>query len=598
MRKSKKNNTASRKRPLVWIKEVVLYKTLDPLVELNRLEFHMGLNIIQGKQSDSTDAFESGHGIGKTTLCRLIRHCLGEKTYGQKHVVEEVRNCFPVAHVGAVVEVGGVEWALIRKLGERGRNFAKANTKLADLVSAEGPKSFDSFTTELERATLGGLSPRNVLSNAQSIDWPRLLAMCSRDQECRFDRFWHWRHERSRSLTQKFGKPKVDAGLFVRAILDLLDPKEPKLRDKIDDQEGKLQDLQRDIEKKQDEPAFRVAELRKDLKNDFEIEDADDASIDSDELFGIEHGVDTKLTELRKELDAINRELGPLDRKIVMAGVKLKELSELRDETKTARDATNEVTDDLLSGLTDLQDDKKLIEDLSEVYCEPGGLFVGECSIAQARRESLVGDIAAKQKEVLPEAAKRDQVASELDERAKRQESPVTQQRDRIKALTDKKNELLERRLKVNQQIEKLPAARDEIKKWHKISKGTEPNTELAKLATEKVGLEKKIESAKKRLDKLIEKQRERVVEFESRFNAIVQATINQDFKGIVDIYEDHVGFRIVRGNSLAGEAYETLAVLLADIAILIESASTDVCLLYTSPSPRDRTRSRMPSSA
>ena len=28
------------------------------------------------------------------------------------------------------------------------------------------------------------------------------------------------------------------------------------------------------------------------------------------------------------------------------------------------------------------------------------------------------------------------------------------------------------------------------------------------------------------------------------------------------------------------------------------ESASAGVCLLYTSPSPRDRTRSRMPSSA
>ena len=35
-------------------------------------------------------------------------------------------------------------------------------------------------------------------------------------------------------------------------------------------------------------------------------------------------------------------------------------------------------------------------------------------------------------------------------------------------------------------------------------------------------------------------------------------------------------------------------------IAVLMSAQSTDVrvCLLYTSPSPRDRTRSRMPSSA
>ena len=49
--------------------------------------------------------------------------------------------------------------------------------------------------------------------------------------------------------------------------------------------------------------------------------------------------------------------------------------------------------------------------------------------------------------------------------------------------------------------------------------------------------------------------------------------------------------------------AYSTLAALLGRMIIfpagvLAESALTISCLLYTSPSPRDRTRSRMPSSA
>ena len=33
-------------------------------------------------------------------------------------------------------------------------------------------------------------------------------------------------------------------------------------------------------------------------------------------------------------------------------------------------------------------------------------------------------------------------------------------------------------------------------------------------------------------------------------------------------------------------------------VQVYIEKTPDDVCLLYTSPSPRDRTRSRMPSSA
>ena len=36
----------------------------------------------------------------------------------------------------------------------------------------------------------------------------------------------------------------------------------------------------------------------------------------------------------------------------------------------------------------------------------------------------------------------------------------------------------------------------------------------------------------------------------------------------------------------------------LSDIAAFITNMKSEVCLLYTSPSPRDRTRSRMPSSA
>ena len=50
--------------------------------------------------------------------------------------------------------------------------------------------------------------------------------------------------------------------------------------------------------------------------------------------------------------------------------------------------------------------------------------------------------------------------------------------------------------------------------------------------------------------------------------------------------------------------AYSTLAALIARIVIFPSGSLNEVdysirfCLLYTSPSPRDRTRSRMPSSA
>ena len=52
-----------------------------------------------------------------------------------------------------------------------------------------------------------------------------------------------------------------------------------------------------------------------------------------------------------------------------------------------------------------------------------------------------------------------------------------------------------------------------------------------------------------------------------------------------------------VRGSELKA-AYERQAKTLGDLATEYENARKEACLLYTSPSPRARTRSRMPSSA
>ena len=55
---------------------------------------------------------------------------------------------------------------------------------------------------------------------------------------------------------------------------------------------------------------------------------------------------------------------------------------------------------------------------------------------------------------------------------------------------------------------------------------------------------------------------------------------------------DDHLWIRRVAMLAQVGAGARTDPVLLADVL------TPNICLLYTSPSPRDRTRSRMPSSA
>ena len=59
------------------------------------------------------------------------------------------------------------------------------------------------------------------------------------------------------------------------------------------------------------------------------------------------------------------------------------------------------------------------------------------------------------------------------------------------------------------------------------------------------------------------------------------------------------VGIDEVGRGAIFGPVFAAAVVLNEkNISILKQFGVTDSCLLYTSPSPRDRTRSRMPSSA
>ena len=55
-------------------------------------------------------------------------------------------------------------------------------------------------------------------------------------------------------------------------------------------------------------------------------------------------------------------------------------------------------------------------------------------------------------------------------------------------------------------------------------------------------------------------------------------------------------GLRIANNNSLIGTPYEVKS--LKEFKFVLRARKGNTCLLYTSPSPRDRQKSRMPSSA
>ena len=412
--------------------------------------------------------------------------------------------------------------------------------------------------------------------------------MCSRDQESRYDRFWNWRHTRSESGTPKLGKPKTDAGLCLRAIIGLLDPAEPRLRARLEQLDASLEQTRAVLKEKRAEPAFHITRLRRSLATDYGMQDATDAPLDREPLFGLPEAVRTRLDALRHEVARIDEQLAPLDRQIALAAASLLEPGELKDQLATASEVTGEGTNVLLAEIEQLRNVRQFIKDAEAALCRYGNVLIGQCSIAQARLEGIDQQLWERQRTTIPTVSEREQVAARLAEQAERQQSIIKQIQQRLDALNRQKDDLVEERRNLNEQIRRIPSMLAEIQGWNAILDGTKPNSEVQSLESELGNIESEVASARATLAQLIKAQAERLKLFESRFDGVVKDTLTADFKGVVEIEEEGVNFRIMRQESLSGEAYETLAVLLADLALLFESNAAHVhhpgILLHDSP--------------
>ncbi|MBA4190902.1 MAG: hypothetical protein C0467_23180 [Planctomycetaceae bacterium] len=591
-RKAAKTDS-KRTSPLIWVKQVTLYKSISPVEEIRTIHFTPGLNIVQGKSDDSALDFESGHGNGKTTLCRLIRYCLGEKTFGQQHVVAEVKHCFPNGYIGAVIVVDGEEWAVLRTLGTHRKEYAQQGGNLTELAKASGRQSYSEFVKRIQEVGLSRLKQREVLSGGEAIQWLHVLALCSRDQESRYDRFWNVRPTRSDSGLSKF--TKADVSLCVRAMLGILDIREPQILKRLDALESDLKQLRVKIADKAGEPAFHIAQLRTRLLNDYGVAQADTASLIEGELYGLPQMRDTRLSNLRDEAKEIEGKIADLDTQINGATARLNEIHEEQETKVTAKEVTA-TGSAVLEQSTSPESQRQTILEKMDRLC-PSGELARNCDKVKERLAELDDQIAKSkptdsQRQALKTVQKRDQVEAGLGDEAKRPGNELEQIRARLKQLNDEKNTFLVRRGLVSEWMRLIPQVTNNLLRWSRIEQGEEPNQELTTLRSQEKQNVDEAEQLKQELTELLAKQNERVQQFRERFHGLVQRAINTTFKGVVAVEREEIAFRISRERSLSGEAYETLSVLLADIAILMESFSETVChpglLIHDSPREAD----------
>ena len=202
-----------RQGPRLWVRRLALWR--DPKTLLRDIKLRRGVNIIWSPDLSMNGTGATPHGSGKTTFCRLIRYCLGERTFANGEQRPLMQQKLPNGFVGAEIIIDGESWVVTRPIGmnlpSRATRAERIEVTFDQILVGTDPPTIASVISDRFCARYRDQVPDNL--KAEQV-WDVLLAWLTRDQECRLDDVFDWRSKRSGS-----GSPaqelSLEAKLFV-----------------------------------------------------------------------------------------------------------------------------------------------------------------------------------------------------------------------------------------------------------------------------------------------------------------------------------------------------------------------------------------------
>lgn len=597
--------TPVRHEPDVWVRRLVIYEQTTPDVRIIRdISLTRGLNIVWAEEPDDDDASAeiAGHSAGKTTFCRLLRHVLGERTYGTKSNTELIRRSLPSAYVGAELFVKGQLWAVLRPIGNGRASYVKQGIVLEALLEDRGQSvTLDNYVQAIGLdALLDDLDAGTVVRTGETILWGHLLAWSARDQEARFQNIHEWRSSRSESEWPQFRFSKADPLFVMRCVLGLFLPDELKAEEAMASLLQRQEQLEKRLEELKREPQFRVNlysdELRRRLRVLLPEEpDIETLPFHSNTLLPDLHKLAKgAISTMELNIAGLERERAQAQEEVDVVGGQIRQ-RESRLHTIEAQFALEGgATHELESGLGQRQRDRGYFDDYGEKLCILGGILYQNCDYVKGRQADLritrlqdahaTEQAAAKRAELLKSIGEhRDSIRSDL-ERLRIERSRLQAERDalatRIREHRDAQSELVR--------------SDGQLGVW--MSRATQANA-FADLARCEVELRTNIEEAQKtkdRLTLLLEQHAANRDLLASIFSGAVRAVLTSGtYDGRVSLDNRELSFRIMHGAAMSGEAVETLSVLLADVSCLTynsvsENSHLPGILLHDSPREAD----------
>lgn len=560
-----------RHSPRLWFERLTLFREAGPDHILRTVTFRRGLNIVWAKEpvaGSASGARAAGHGVGKTSLCLLLRLCLGDTAKAVSEVREELFGEFPQGGVAAVLHVEDQVFTLFRHFNTYKEGIALEGDDINALWGEETGDTDRSFIQHLSDTMMAKVTPRAIPETDQAIEWRHLLAWISRDQGSRFKSFFSWREGEGTGLQRS----RQDPPIIMRAVLGLLDQAESILMSRLAELETDLEHAKKQTAALLHEPVSIRRRIESDLRAWRNLPDslpmhAEDLFADSvvKEVRNAADKTASALQDWNERQDEAEQNLAKLRAEVTELQTQLNRASLEYDYVEAARvgdeDAYKTIGVKLLR-LTQLAGD-----------CQEGNIPFSKCQHIQAEVERLqvvnLRDERDKKSlsRAMEESASR---AVAVLQRKKQLEVKLQSLEMAETELLGKRNKIREVRDKTSHEARRGEELLVEMERWERSAGSSVSQAAIDQSCAKSDDIGRDISSTRTQLaivQKDLSTREKRIANIMDRFTGEL---LSDDAFGAFDPRDENRPFRIsMRG----GEAYRVLEVLLGDIACLMESA-------------------------
>lgn len=583
-----KHLPTDRSTPRLWFERLALFDEPGDDHVLRTISFQRGLNIVWAKEPTAGRAQgtrAAGHGVGKTSLCLLLRLCMGDASEAVAELRDELVGEFPQGGVIAVVHVDGQPFTLCRYFNAHKEGLACPGTDITGIWTRQAEGNDRAFLKKLADDMMSRVTPKSIPETGQAIEWRHLLAWISRDQGARFKSFFAWRDGEGNLLQRR----RQDPPIVMRAVLGLLEKKESELLTKAAELEEAVKKAKEKTDDLLKEPALIRRRIESSLRARGQL--PDELPIRVDDLFGdsVERRIKTASEEAEARLAQWNAKQEADDQAVADLRAGLKLLQAEHDKAKIEYDLADAARRGDEAAFRSLGAQLLKLRQLTG-HCEEGNVPFSGCQHVKAEIRQL-------EQASIRDARDKKNLQLAMDDSVARAGRVLTRKNDlqqRIKAMqrdeqvlviTQNRTRLAKRTAEL--EANKWPALLDELARWETSAGSVQAQAAIEASRAHSVQVEQDLGRVHTQLTVLQQNKSVRERSLASITDGLAQQLFPDGAFGTFDPRDEQRPFRLsMRG----GEAFRVLEVLLGDVACMLDSPRTTGALpgLFIHDCPRE----------